>query len=440
LNPKQRNSLIIIILAFICAGLAVTKLPLILGLDLQGGARLILEAKDSEERKVDQDALLGVQAVIRNRVDGLGVAEAIIQTKGTHQIVVELPGIKDPDRAINIIGQTARLEFSKAEWAPQGVQNLPKDKFNKLYGNSGTLSEMEVIDQNGNVSSVQPIILQGKTLDGSKLKGAYPATDQNTGEPVVSFEFNKQGAQEFANLTRESQGKQIAILLDGKVISAPNVNVVIADGRGQISGGFSVQEMKDLVIKLKAGALPVPVEIVSNKTVGPTLGQDSIEKSKQAGIIGLALILAFMLLVYRVSGFFAGLALISYCILTLACFKVVGATLTLPGIAGFILTMGMAVDANVIIFERIKEERASGVPLLTAIESGFKRAFKTILDANVTTLIAAIVLFWLGTGPIKGFAVTLSIGILVSMFSAITITQFFIGLISRSKTNIIFKG
>ncbi|MBT6120663.1 protein translocase subunit SecD [bacterium] len=421
---KQIRFLILFIILGLAGWTWMTN-PIRLGLDLQGGSRLILEAKDTEDHKVTEDNVLGVLAVIRNRIDKLGVSEPIIRTKGRNQIVVELPGIKDPDRAIRLIGETALLEFIEAEWAPERVNELSKEEFITLFGTEATVEKFEIKDDNGTITSKRTIILKTTALTGKDLKFAGPNSSQY-GDPIVDIEFNAEGAKGFQNVTSRSVGKPLAIVLDGNIISAPNVNEPISGGRAQISGGFSLIEMKDLVIKLNAGALPVPVEIISNKTVGPTLGKNSIEKSKKAGIIGFSLVCVFMLIMYKVPGIVACAALIIYLFLSLTCLKLFQATLTLPGIAGLILTIGMAVDANVIIFERIKEEKRTGQSLASAINQGFSQAFVTILDANITTLMAAGVLFGLGTGSIKGFAFTLSIGILVSMLTAIFVTRLFL--------------
>lgn len=398
------------------------QIPFKLGLDLQGGIEVILEAKDTATAKVDNDAILGILSVIRNRVDGLGVGEPVIQQKGARQIIVQLPGIKDPQRAIDLIGKTALLEFVKAEWAIPNIQNLSPEKQKVFTGENGKIAIIKNKNQIGEVTSEQPVILRDVVLTGKYLKNAYPGTNEY-GEPIVNIEFDSEGAKIFYEISKKWTGKPLAILLDGKIVSAPNINEPIPGGRAQISGNFSIPEMKDLVIQLKAGALPLPVEIISNKIVGPSLGKDSIEKSKLAGLIGLSFVLIFMIISYRRVGIVAAIALISYIVLISAILKLIGATLTLPGIAGLILTIGMAVDANVIIFERIKEERKQGHPLPVAIQRGFKRAFVAIVDANITTLIAAGVLFWLGTGTIKGFALTLSIGILLSMFTSIVLSK-----------------
>jgi preprotein translocase subunit SecD len=424
-NSKKLAITSVILVIAACIVLFV-KIPLNLGLDLQGGSRLILEAQTTKDMNIE-DAVAGTLGVIRSRIDSLGVTEPIIQRKGIKQIVVELPGIKDPQRAIKLIGETALLEFVEAQWAPGDVSSLTAEKLEILAGKNARLDKVVSYDKKGNIISEKPIILKKVGLTGADLKMAAPGTD-SYGKPTVSIEFNAQGAKKFREVTARSVGKPIAILLDNKIISAPNVEEPINGGRAQITGNFSVYEVRDLVIKLKAGALPVPVKIISNKIIGPTLGRDSIEKSKKAGLIGLVIVCLFMVYFYKKPGFMASFALVAYLLITITVLKLFNATLTLPGIAGLILTIGMAVDANVIIFERIKEEEALGDTLKSSVERGFKKAFKTILDANITTLISAVVLFWLGTGTVRGFAVTLSIGILVSMFSAIFVTRVLIEL------------
>ena len=427
-----------IVLATLALSIFIIKtVPIQLGLDLQGGMHLTLEAQDTNLIKVDDDAVLGVMEVIQNRVNSLGLTEPIIRRKGNKQITVELPGIKDPDRAIKLIGETALLEFVSAEWAPGNPEKLTPEKIEILAGPNARLDFILEKNQAGELIKTQGLLLKETVLTGSDLKIVSPGTNEY-GSPVVNIEFKSEASKTFRTVTEKNIGKPLAILLDGKIISAPNIRVPIVNGKAIIEGNFDIQEMKDLVIKLKAGSLPVPITILSNKIVGPTLGKDSIEKSKRAFFIGFGLICLYMSMFYRLSGFLSSLALCSYILLTLAVFKTLNATLTLPGIAGLILSIGMAVDANVIIFERIKEERIAGVNIISAINNGFQRAFTTILDANITTLIAATVLFWLGTGSIKGFAVTLSIGILVSMFSAIVISKLFIlmcsGLMDKKQT------
>jgi len=387
--------------------------------------RLVLEAQDTTSVKVDDNAMLGVIAVVRNRVDGLGVSEPIIARKGTRQVVVELPGITDPQRAIKLIGETALMEFVEAEWLP-GVAGTISTEDLKVLGGEGSRLEMHIIKDNmGNIVREIPIILKKTVMSGNELKWAGPGVDEY-GKPLVNIEFTPEGAKKFADVTRRNVGKPLAILLDGTIISAPNINGPIPGGKAQISGSFSLEEVQDLVVKLKAGSLPVPISIVEQKEVGPTLGKDSINKSIKAGIIGYIFVSIFMILFYRYLGFVAIVSLLIYILLDLAAFSILHVVLTLPGIAGIVLSIGIAVDANVLIFERFKEERSTGKTVMNALEMGFKRAMITIMDSNITTLITAFVLFWLGTGSIKGFAVTLSTGIVVSMFTALVLTRFFL--------------
>ena len=349
------------------------------GLDLQGGTHVVLQAVETPDAKVDDDAMNRSVKIIERRVNELGLTEPVIQRQGKDRIIVELPGVKDPEKAIAMLGRTALLEFRNME---------------------------------------------GKTvMTGKDLKDSKAAAEQN-GQAVVTLDFTAEGAQKFATLTTNNVGKQIAILLDGEVLTAPVVNEPITGGKAQISGSKSMEEAEHLAILLRSGSLPVKLEVMENRTVGPTLGQDSKDKSVKAFGIGLAGIFLFMLLYYKASGFVADVALLLYTLLLLAIMRGLNATLTLPGIAGIILSIGMAVDANVLIFERFKEEVLAGRTMRSALDAGFSRAFVTIFDSNVTTLMAAAVLFYLGTGPIRGFAITLALGVLVSMFTAITVTRF----------------
>jgi preprotein translocase subunit SecD len=430
---KNLNQLrILLILAIIGATVYILfQLPINLGLDLQGGTRLVLEGVPTDKVKVTADSMTGAVAVIRNRIDALGVTEPIIQRKGANQIVVELPGVKDPDRALKIIGDTALLEFVEADWAPADTSRLTSARLKEFYGSEARLDK--VIDtKDGRTVSERQIVLRKTALTGALLKGAWPGVDEY-GNPVVDIEFNSEGGALFANITARSVGKPIAIVLDKKIISAPTVREPIPSGKAQISGSFTVADVQDLVIKLKAGALPIPVKLMETRIVGPSLGKDSIDRSKIAGIIGFALIIAFMILYYRLPGFLADIALAIYIPLTLSILALLHTTLTLPGIAGFLLSIGMAVDANVIIFERLKEELRLGKPVRAAFDASFERAFAAILDSNVTTIIAALTLFFVGTGTIKGFAVTLSVGIVVSMFTALTLTHMMMNMLVDGK-------
>lgn len=349
------------------------------GLDLQGGTHVVLQAVYTPELKVDDDAVNRSVKIIERRVNELGLTEPVIQRQGKDRIIVELPGVKDPDKAIAMLGRTALLEF--------------KD-------------------------------VSGKTvLTGKDLKDAKAQISQGN-QSVVGLEFSDEGGKKFADLTARNIGKPIAIVLDGEVLTNPVVQEAITGGRAQISGSRTMEEAEHLAILLRSGSLPVKIEVMENRTVGPTLGQDSKEKSIKAFGIGVIGVFVFMILFYRLSGIVACIALLLYVMMLLLVMRYLNATLTLPGIAGIILSIGMAVDANVLIFERFKEEIRNGKTLRSAMDAGFNRAFVTIFDSNVTTLMAAVILFYLGTGPIKGFAVTLAIGVILSMFSAITVTKF----------------
>ena len=360
------------------------------GRDLQGGTHVVLEAVDTEQAQVNDDAMNRVVAIMEKRVNALGLTEPIIQREGERRVIIELPGVKDPDAAIKTIGKTAMLEFR---------------------------------DEDGNT-----------VLTGTDLKDAQASTNPQTGQNVVNLEFSDEGAQKFADLTMKNVGRTIAILLDGEVLTAPNVREPILGGRAEITGQKTLEEAQNLAVVLRSGALPVKVEIIETRTVGPTLGQDSKDKSQFAFAVGLGAVVIFMIFFYHFSGFIADVALMAYTIMLLGILYLMDATLTLPGVAGIILSIGMAVDANVLIFEHFKEEyQINGKSLRLAMDAGFKRAFTTIFDSNVTTLIAAGVLFFLGTGTIRGFAITLGVGTILSMFTAITLTQFMLKLMINSK-------
>jgi len=422
-NVKQKLKLLGIVVLAIATAFVVFNKPLKLGLDLQGGSRLVLECQDTKLRNVDDQAVIGALEVIRNRIDGLGITEPIIQRKGQRQIIVEMPGVKDPERAIKLIGETALLEFIRAD-VPIADEELltTGNRLAELYGPQARLDHYDIYDNRGNLSGQKTIILKETALTGSDLKFAGISYDQY-GAPLINIEFSAEGGKKFFAVTERDTGKPLAIVLDGKIISAPNINEPISGGKAQITGRFTLEEATDIVIKLKAGSLPVPVKIVSNQTIGPSLGKNSVAKSKVAGLWSLLLVALFMILYYRLPGLLAALSLLLYAFLVTAIFVLGNFTLTLPGIAGFIITLGMAVDANILIFERLKEERHKGKNVRMAIESGFGRAFLTIFDANVTTIMAVLPLLWLGTGTIKGFAVVMVIGICVSMFSAVVVTR-----------------
>ncbi len=344
--------------------------------------------------------------IVRRRVDESGTKEPIIQRQGTDRIVVQLPGVDDPQRIKDLIGKTAKLTFHL----------LDEDAM--TTGRPGPFSLKLPMRETPN----QLVIVRKRAMvTGEMLTDAQPAMDQQG--PVVSFQFDSIGAKRFCDVSKENIGKPFAIVLDGEVISAPVIQSAICGGRGQISGGFTVKETADLALLLRAGALPAELDVVEERSVGPTLGSDSVASGKKAAIYGFALVFVMMIGFYGLFGFFANVALIFNIAFIFALMSLLQATLTLPGIAGIVLTIGMAVDANVLIYERIREEIRRGRTVLSAVDTGYKQAMSTIVDSNLTTLIVALILFSFGTGPVKGFAVSMSIGIITSLFSAIMITR-----------------
>lgn len=372
-----------------------------LGLDLAGGVQLTMSADMSQVEEQDRDsALESAKNIVENRINSLGVAEPVIQsakTQGQYRLIVELAGISDIDQAVSTVKKTAHLEFKTLK------SNAPPE---------ATFAAL-------------PEFYESTSLTGKELKRAQAQPSQDPQNPgyVVSLEFNEEGAKKFEEITRNNVGKPVAIYLDEQLISAPIVNALISEGNAIIEGNFTSNAAKQLSIELNAGALPVPLKIESQTRVGPTLGADSIEKSVSAAAIGLASVCLFMVFYYRFLGIFAVAALAIYTLVVFAVYKLVPVTLTLAGIAGFVLSIGMAVDANILIFERIKEELRWGKPKHEALYAGFARAWSSIKDSNVSSLITTAILFNFGTGAIRGFALTLAIGILVSMFSAITVSR-----------------
>jgi SecD/SecF fusion protein len=351
--------------------------------------------------------------VIRKRVDELGTTEPAIQRQGSDRILVQVPGLDDPQRLKELLGQTAKLTFRMVDIT------MPVEE--AMNGRPPATSEVLPGVEGGDAPFY--LIQRSVLVSGENLVDAQAGFSQQTNEPIVTFRFDTKGAQRFGAATQANVGLPFAIVLDDQVISAPRINEPILGGSGQISGNFTVQEANDLAILLRAGALPAELTIIEERTVGPSLGADSIAAGKIAGIIGGILVISFMILAYGMLGVVANVALIANVTMLMAILTLFGATLTLPGIAGIVLTVGMAVDSNVLIYERIREEARAGRNLIQAIEAGFARAFTTILDANITTLIAAAILFFVGTGPVKGFAVTLTIGIITTVFSAFTLTR-----------------
>ena len=363
-----------------------------------------------------KNALAQAVTTIRNRIDQFGVSEPDIRERpADYSIVIQLPGIKDADRAIKIVGQTAHLEFRIVR------DDVSSDRIAKGLLPPGT-ELLSMVDKDGGEG--MPILVEKDVpLTGEYITDAAPATDQRTGEWYVRMSFDSRGGALFERITSENVGKRMAIVLDGKVRSAPVIQERIGGGTASITGRFSAQEAQDLSLVLRAGSLPAPVHIMEERTVGPSLGQESIDKGIMAAITGGAVVVLFMMIYYGVSGVIANLMLAFDVILILAGMAAFGATMTLPGIAGIVLTLGMAVDANVLIFERIREELTRGVTPIAAIRAGFSRATLAITDSNLTTIIAAVVLYQFGTGPIRGFAVTLTLGIVASMFTAIFVSH-----------------
>ncbi|MBI5428518.1 MAG: protein translocase subunit SecD [Nitrospinae bacterium] len=381
----------------------------------ESGAELTFNLDKSEVQRIEENAVHQGLETIRNRVDQFGVTEPTIQVQGKRRILVQLPGVKDPERAVNLIGKTARLEFKLVD-DQRSVQDA-------LAGNlpeGDEILHQRQVDKETGESSKQPFLLKRRTiLTGETLTNAEVRFDSEFGQPYVAIAFNSVGAMVFHQTTKENVGKRLAIILDNNVYSAPVIQDEIAGGRAQITGHFTTDEAHDLAIVLRAGALPAPVVILENRTVGPSLGRDSIEKGVFSAIIACVLLFSFIIVYYRLSGLVAVLALVLNVILLMGSLAYFKASLTLPGIAGIILTVGMAIDANVLIYERIREELRIGKTVRAAVEAGYDKAFTTILDSNITTLIAAVVLFQFGTGPIKGFAITLCIGLVASMFTAV---------------------
>ena len=393
----RKNSGLIVTLVILALGLLVyfVNQPLFkninLGLDLRGGLRVVLEAQEREGEPVTADTIQKAVGVLRDRVDNLGVKETSLYPQGNNRVVIEIAGEDDPEAAVDILKNVAQLEFR---------------------------------DEQGNVA-----------VTGKNLKNAEARMNPNSQQAEVTLEFDQEGARLFGEATKANIGKPLFIVLDDRVISAPTVNTAITDGNAVIEGNFTAKEAQDLAVLLRSGALPVSFNVLEKRSIGPTLGADSLDKSVKAGIVGIIAILIFMIGYYRLPGIIADLSLVLYSLLVLGAMVYLGAVLTLPGIAGFALSIGMAVDANIIIYERIKEELRFGKTLQAAIDSGFKRAFWTIFDANITTLITAMVLMYFGTGPIKGFAVTLSLGIIASLLIALTFTKYMLILFSNLAKN-----
>lgn len=395
----------------------IPEKPFTLGLDLLGGAHLLYEAdlsKVAGENKTD--AMSGIRDVIERRVNFFGVSEPIIQVSGDNRLIVELAGISDVNQAIKMIGETPFLEFK--EQVPNAQQIIDAYNQKKSAGQTTLIDDFSLNDQ----------VFTSTGLNGKHLERAQVVFNSQTGEAQVSLKLNTEGAKLFGQITTRNVGKPVAIYLDSLPISIPTVQTAITDGNAVITGKFTPEEAKTLANRLNSGALPVPITLISQQTVGASLGSESLAKSLRAGVYGLILVGIFMIAFYRLPGLISVVALIVYVLIVLSFYKVLPVTLTLAGIAGFILSMGMAVDANVLIFARMKEELAAGKTIDRAIKEGFLRAWLSIRDSHVTTLIGAVVLYAFTTSIVRGFALTLGIGVLTSLFTAISVTRAFLGL------------
>ncbi|MBI4687123.1 MAG: protein translocase subunit SecD [Nitrospirae bacterium] len=418
----------------------------ILTLSGSSDGKAVYRISDNEAQRIKDSAVEQALETIRNRIDQFGVAEPTIQRQGTNEIVIQLPGVKDTRRAIDVVGRTALLEFKLLDdentmaaqlpstVLPEEEEKLFKDFESKIPQDDQILFERVTDKETGRSFKKVYLIKKDALLTGDYLTEARVNIDTRFGnEPYVSISFNAAGAKLFEEITSANINKRLAIVLDGNVYSAPVIREKISGGDAQISGSFSMDEAKDLAIVLRSGSLPAPMKMIQNVTVGPSLGQDSINAGVKAGIIGAILVIVFMIFYYRLSGLIADFALILNIIMLLGALSMLNATLTLPGIAGIILAIGMAVDSNVLMFERIRDEIRLGKTPRAAVDSGYDKAFWTIFDSHVTTLITAAVLFQFGTGPIKGFAVTLSLGVAINLYTALIGTKLVFDLINSKK-------
>jgi preprotein translocase subunit SecD len=379
--------------------------------DASGGLIRITVPQAAITERIRQTIEQSIQ-IVERRVNQLGTVEPVIQRQGTDRILVQVPGLQDPSRLKELLGKTAKMEFRMVD------TTVPPDQ-----AQQGRVPPDSEVLMSSTSPKIPYVIKKQVLVSGGDLTDAQPGFDQRSGEPIVSFRFNTSGSRKFAQATSENVGQPFAIVLDNEVISAPVIREPITGGSGQISGSFTVQQANDLAILLRAGALPAPLTVIEERTVGPGLGQDSIEKGELAAYVGSIMVIVFMLVTYRLFGVFANVAVAINVAMIFGVLSLLNATLTLPGIAGIVLTVGIAVDSNVLIYERIREELRGGRNAISAIDAGFRRALSTILDSNITTFIAAAVLFYIGTGPVRGFAVTLGVGIITTVFTAFTLTR-----------------
>lgn len=419
-------------------GVLSKKFETRLGLDLVGGVQVLLEADLPEGTPIDQEAMNTATSIVENRVnDGLGVNEPIVQQAGDRRVVVELPGETDPESAVAVLKQTGLLEFidlselayEQAAFLEQSQAVLQTD-----YGltNAQATSPSPTIAATETITSALTALtsrVYHTVMTGADLETVAVVVDPQTTEPQIEFQLSSDGAKIFSEFTSQHVGQILAIALDKRIISAPRINSAITDGSGVIQGNFTVESANTLAIQLRYGSLPIPLKVVEIRTVGPSLGQDSLDKSLLAGGVGFIIVALFMLLYYRLLGSIADLSIIYYAAITFAIFRFIPVTLTLPGIAGFLLSTGSALDANILIFERIKEELRAGKPLRQAVDLGWRRALPSIRDANIATIITSLILFWFGSSfgatIVKGFSVTLLLGVMVSLFTSLIVTRVF---------------
>ncbi|MGC9396309.1 MAG: protein translocase subunit SecD [Anaerolineae bacterium] len=394
-----------------------------LGLDLQGGLQVLLVADLPEGREVDSQAMATARRIVENRVNALGLTEPVVQVQGSERIVVEIPGIEDPAQAVDTIRETAMLEFVTP---PAGVTRETLYMIQELQMPISTtyaMTEAEI----QSASAMTDVLLFETEMTGADLRDAYAIRDPNMSQPIVVITFQSEAATFFANYTASHVGETLCIVLDKQIISCPSIDSSIPGGEAVIQGNFTVDSANQLAVQLQYGALPIPLKIESYKAIGPSLGAQSVEKSVRAGIVGLAVVFLFMLIYYRLNGLAADLALALYVLLNLLLYKLVPVTLTLPGIAGFLLSVGMAVDANILVFERMKEEVRHGRSLVRAAEGGFSRAWTSVRDSNLATLLTCLILYIFGNAfaasLVKGFAITLALGTVVNLFTAIVVTR-----------------
>lgn len=455
---RKRLAAILLLLVGVYAGLYVYQSEVEgtnsfrLGLDLRGGSYLVYLADTSDlEEGAINDSMDSLRDVIERRINAFGIAEPNVQTEehsigieGTeHRLVVELPGVTDLKEATDLIGQTPELEF-RIENPKLNQTVLDAQISNLLSEVEGIENEEELMTLLAQVEELEeqryiPSGLNGSYLDGSSLQfsqgGAFGGGGL-TSQPIIALSFNREGAELFEQITRENIGKRLAIFLDGSLESAPTVNAAISGGQAIIEGNYTIDEAKTLVGRLNSGALPISIELISTNSIGPTLGQDAVDRGVEAGVIGIILVAVVLILWYRLPGLIAVLALGVYTALMLWMFKFIPVTLTSAGIAGFIISIGIAVDANILIFERMKEEIRKGATLYDAIANGFTRAWDSIRDANLSSIISAIILFWFGTALIKGFALTFGLGIILSMLTAVSFTRLMLmSLVSKDKAS-----